>query len=107
MRLRDYQEKSKRTLNNNLVPNDQITNMLLGINGEMGEVTDLFKKYFYQGHELDMDLVSEELGDVMFYMVNLCNFLGLDMETVIENNHYKLLKRYPNGFSENRSVNRE
>ena len=106
MKLRDYQESSQRTLNNNLLKNEQIANMLLGINGEVGEVTDLFKKHFYQGHELEIGKVAEEIGDVMFYIVNLCNLLNLDLEVVIENNYYKLLRRYPEGFEKERSINR-
>ena len=42
----------------------------------------------------------------MFYIVNLCNLLNLDLETIIEGNYNKLLKRYPEGFSVERSVNR-
>ena len=107
MDLREYQEKSKRTLNNDLKAGSQILNMLLGMSGETGEVVDLFKKHLFQGHTLDMDKLTEELGDVMYYIANLCNFYNLELEDVIEGNYNKLLKRYPEGFSEDRSINRE
>jgi NTP pyrophosphatase (non-canonical NTP hydrolase) len=106
MRLKEYQEKSMRTLNKNVKGEDRTLNMLLGINGEVGEVTDLFKKHFFQGHKLDMKKVSEEIGDVMFYIVNLCNLYDLELEEVIEENYNKLLKRYPVGFDESKSVKR-
>lgn len=43
----------------------------------------------------------------MFYIVNLCNLLGLELEDLIGGNYNKLLKRYPEGFNIERSVNRE
>ena len=107
MELKEYQEKSMRTLNNSIKASSQILNMLLGMSGETGEVVDLFKKHLFQGHDLDMDKLKEELGDVMYYIVNLCNLYDIELEDVIEGNHNKLLKRYPEGFSEERSVNRE
>ena len=106
MRLREYQEQSKRTLNRDLDKKDQLTNMIIGIMGESGEVADIIKKSLYQGHKLDRENISEEIGDMMFYIVNLCNLLDLDLETLIANNYYKLLERYPNGFEVSRSVNR-
>ncbi|OLS02019.1 nucleoside triphosphate pyrophosphohydrolase family protein [Tissierella creatinophila] len=107
MNLREYQEKSKRTLNNNLTKYEQIDNMVYGIFGESGEVVDLLKKSRFQGHVLDKDKLKEEIGDVMFYITNLCNLLGLDLEEIIEGNYNKLLRRYPEGFSSERSINRE
>lgn len=110
MRLREYQEQSKRTLNRDLDKKDQLTNMVIGIMGESGEVADIIKKSLYQGHKLDRENIAEEIGDIMFYIVNLCNVLDLDLdldlETLIANNYYKLLERYPNGFEVSRSVNR-
>lgn len=106
MRITEYQDKSKRTLNPKLSKHDQLANMLMGIQGETGEVADHFKKHFYQGHNLDMEKVAEEIGDVMFYIANLCNLSGLDLGQILESNHQKLLKRYPEGFEKEKSVNR-
>lgn len=106
MNLKEYQEKSKRTLNRDLTKHEQIDNMVYGIIGEAGEVVDLLKKTRFQGHTIDRDKLQEELGDVMFYVVNLCNILGFDLEEIIEGNYNKLLKRYPQGFDSERSINR-
>lgn len=106
MRLEEYQEKSMRTLNNDLTKEQAVNNMILGIVGETGEVVDIIKKHYYQGHELDLEHIKEEIGDIMFYMVNLCNYLGLELEEVIEGNYNKLMKRYPEGFSKDKSINR-
>lgn len=106
MEIQEFQEKSVRTLNTNLLPRESISNMCMGISGEAGEVIDHIKKNFYQGHELDKDHMKEELGDLMFYIVNLATMLDIEMVDVLQGNVDKLLKRYPNGFDENKSINR-
>ncbi len=106
MGLGKYQEKSQRTLNYKLSKRELLANMAFGIMGEAGEVIDELKKHLYQGHALDLEHVAEEIGDTMFYIVNLCNLLGLNLETIIEGNYNKLLKRYPDGFDSERSINR-
>ena len=106
MDIKEYQIKSTRTLNHNEVQQNLITNMCMGISGESGEVIDIIKKHLYQGHELDRKHLIEELGDVMFYIVNLATLYEIDMQIVLQKNVDKLLKRYPNGFSAERSVNR-
>lgn len=106
MNAKQYQDKSKRTLNEYLNTEQTLSNMALGLIGEIGEVADIIKKHLYQGHQLDMDHIKEEIGDVMFYMANLCNTLDLDLETLLEQNYAKLLKRYPEGFNSEQSVNR-
>lgn len=106
--LLDYQEKAMRTLNQDGKDFEQmVSHMLMGIQGESGEVADLFKKYFHQEHDLSIEKVTEELGDVMFYIANLCNVMGISLQEVCERNIVKLIKRYPEGFDSERSINRE
>lgn len=107
MKIHEYQDLSLRTLNWELDTEQQLTNMILGIIGETGEVADILKKALYQGHELDIDHVAEEIGDVMFYIANLCTTLNLKLETIVEDNVAKLEKRYPNGFEIEKSLNRD
>ena len=106
MDIKEFQNKSTRTINHDLTTEQLISNMCMGISGETGEVIDIIKKYLYQGHELNKEHVTEELGDVMFYITNLATLLGIDMQDVLQNNVDKLLKRYPDGFDINKSVNR-
>lgn len=79
----------------------------LGLNGEAGEVADLIKKYMYHGRVLEKDKVVEELGDVLWYIAEVASGLGVSLEEMASLNISKLRKRYPEGFSEERSKNRD
>ena len=96
----------KKTCRNDLPKEERIKNALFGLNGEAGEVIDLFKKHFYQGHELDINHVIEELGDVLYYVCWLLNELDSDLAEVAFENMVKLNARYPDGFDANRSIHR-
>lgn len=79
----------------------------LGIAGEAGEVADLLKKVIGHGHSLDPEWLAKELGDVLWYVATIAAQVGLPLSTVMERNIEKLAKRYPGGFSEEKSRNRE
>lgn len=99
MDFKEYQEKAKRTLN--ILPTkgqDQI-HMLLGLASEVGELQDAYKKHLAYGKDLDLINVKEELGDVLWYIANMCTILELNMHSIAETNINKLMVRYPNKFS--------
>lgn len=79
----------------------------LGIAGEAGEVSDIIKKVLYQGHPLDRNKISEELGDVMWYLTQIASTLGISLRSVLEQNVAKRKARYPDGFSIEASKNRK
>lgn len=58
----------------------------LGLCGEAGEVAEQVKKHFFHGHELDKRHMIEELGDVAWYLAVLCDAIGSDLDTVMEEN---------------------
>ena len=107
MELEEYQIKATRTMNPNLDFKESVLNMALGLSGEVGEVNDLLKKHYFQGHDLDLSHLKEEIGDVFFYLVKLCTLFHIDATRCIEDNEYKLQLRYPNGFEAKKSINRE
>lgn len=103
-----YPEIVMATARVDLPREEQIKNALMGLSGEVGEVVDLFKKHFYQGHPLDVSHVAEELGDALYYwtwLAVLC--MGMDEAEIMLQNMDKLTRRYPNGFSAERSINRQ
>lgn len=83
------------------------TNFLLGLAGEVGEITDLLKKHIYHAHELDKDKLTKEIGDVLWYLVAIAEVNDISMEDVTKANLEKLEKRYPNGFNSQDSINRK
>lgn len=96
----------QRTRNNSGYKTE-LSNYTLGLVCECGEFGDMVKKHIYHGHDLDMDKVKKELGDVMWYLFNVCNVMGLDVTEVATMNIDKLMKRYPNGFNEEDSIKRK
>lgn len=106
MEIKEFQELSTRTMNESLSFNEKVANMIFGINGEAGEVTDILKKHLYHNHELDLDHLKEEIGDVMFYIVNLATLYGFDMEEILQDNVAKLALRYKKGFTTEESIKR-
>ena len=85
----------------------KFSNFALGLSGEAGEVTDYIKKVLYHGHKLDKSVLCKELGDVMWYIAALADAAGLTLEKVARVNIDKLRARYPDGFSQEKSINRE
>lgn len=81
--------------------------LALGLIGESGEVAEHIKKHFRHGHDLDEVHLQEELGDVLWYVAVLADILGADLGRVASSNVAKLRARYPEGFSEKRSRERE
>lgn len=86
---------------------ERMSNIGLGLAGEIGEVVDILKKHIYHGHDLDMTALLLELGDVMYYLCWLCLETGLDFSDIWFANMAKLNARYPDGFSTEKSQHRE
>lgn len=108
MTINDYQQAALRTANTEKLSDREIlTNGVLGLSGESGECADLVKKHLFQGHELDAEKLANELGDVAWYLAVASYAIGYSLEAVLQMNVDKLRKRYPDGFSAERSIHRE
>ena len=94
-----FQEEALRCMRSDLPYELICSNMCMGLAGETGETVDIFKKHIYQGKDLDINDVIEEIGDILWYIANLCNVNKITMKECMESNVEKLRKRYPNGFS--------
>jgi len=101
-----YQRLTRRTAGD-LDVSSQLVNCALGLTGEAGEVADYLKKHLFQGHEWDVDTVVSELGDILWYIAQMADAIGWRLSDIAARNVEKLRKRYPDGFSVERSVNRE
>lgn len=105
MNVQTYQQAVKRTCTTTQ-EQETIKLALIGLQDELGEVAGPLKKYLWHGHPLDITHLQDEIGDVLWYLTTLCNTLGIDLEQVIQANIDKLAKRYPDGFSSERSLHR-
>ena len=106
MTINEYQKLAMTTLNPELDKKDVLINGVMGLCGESGEVIDIVKKHLAQGHELDKEKIIKELGDVAWYMAEIATVLDVELEDVLVQNIEKLKKRYPEGFSTEKSLNR-
>ena len=106
MTLDEYQKLAMTTLNPALNKKDVLINGVMGLCGEAGEAIDLVKKHLAQGHNLDREALIKELGDVAWYLAETAYALDVSLEEVCSRNIEKLKKRYPEGFSEQNSLNR-
>lgn len=106
MNMNEYQELAQRTANHELGDMPRLAVAALGLAGEAGEIADAVKKHVGHGHELDAEYVKKELGDILWYVAEMAEVFGLSLEQIAYANIAKLKKRYPEGFSEERSINR-
>ena len=102
----DYQKQAMAFLNPRLSRKDVLINGVMGLCGESGEAIDLVKKHLHQGHPLDKEKLSKELGDIAWYLAETAYALDLPLERILRGNLEKLQSRYPEGFSTERSMNR-
>lgn len=106
MTFKNYQELAKRTINTDLTENKKLAHALYGLSSETGEISGIFQKEL-QGHEVKRDDLEGEIGDLLWFVAELCTVFGFDMCEIAQKNIDKLKKRYPYGFDEDRSVNRD
>ena len=106
MTINEYQQLAMTTLNPQLDKKDVLINGVMGLCGESGEVIDIVKKHLHQGHELDKKKLAAELGDIAWYLAETAYALDIPLEDIFRGNIDKLKRRYPEGFTTERSINR-
>lgn len=67
---------------------------VLGLAGEAGEVTELYKKFIRGDGLLEKDKVLLELGDVLWYISAVAKHAGFTLEEVASANLTKLEDRH-------------
>ena len=106
MNINDYQNKAARTCAkiDGAIMDD--LHMVLGMQTEAAEIADVYKKTIAYRKPLDFVNIKEEIGDLMFYIANLCNMNGWDLREILDTNIAKLEVRYPNSFNSFDALNR-
>ncbi|MFN3705968.1 MAG: nucleoside triphosphate pyrophosphohydrolase family protein [Thermoflexales bacterium] len=100
MTLDEYQQEAARTAQYPLIGHDVIY-PTLGLTNEAGEVAGKVKKIFRDKggviSEADRAALGAELGDVLWYLAQVCTALGLSLEDVAQQNLAKLASRLARG----------
>jgi NTP pyrophosphatase (non-canonical NTP hydrolase) len=105
--LEEYQSLAARTAGAGGDGQQRLVIAALGMAGEAGEFANMVKKLTAHGHDIAPETLAEELGDVMWYVAEAATAIGLNLGEIAQNNVDKLRKRYPEGFTEERSINRK
>jgi NTP pyrophosphatase (non-canonical NTP hydrolase) len=101
--LDEYQRAAERTMNRSLADRERLVDASAGLAEEAGEVLGLVRKHVYMDHALDRDGIQRELGDALWCIAAVATSLGLTLEEVAARNVEKLVRRYPDGYSDERS----
>lgn len=81
-----------------------LLHMCVGVSTEANELLDAIKKHTIYQKPLDVENVKEELGDLLFYMSNLMQSIGLSFEEILQHNIDKLSVRYASGKYSNQQA---
>lgn len=81
MNYKQYQQAAQRT---SPPGHDKLMNGLLGLIGESGEIVDTIKKQKFQGmpEEKAIPRMTEELGDVIWYVAEACAGIEKSIEDI-------------------------
>jgi len=83
---------------------------LLGLVGETGEIADKFKKIYRDNNgamsDDQLENMKKELGDVLWYVATIADYLGLSLEEVAQLNADKLQSRKQRGVLRGSGDNR-
>ncbi len=105
--LNEYQEYASRTSGAGGNGERRLIIAALGLAGEAGEFANMVKKLTAHGHDIPTETLAEELGDVLWYIAEAATAIGIQLGDIGNDNVEKLRQRYPQGFSQERSINRE
>lgn len=100
---RQYLEEARRTLTGDNV----LGHMIIGLSTEAGELLDAYKKHEFYKRPLDTQNIKEEIGDCMWYLIQLAEEVGYSLDEAKTDNIAKLKKRYPDKFQDVITRNQE
>ena len=96
MKMNEYQQLALHTAAGRTKKNE-LFHLVLGLVGESGEVAEKFKKLVRDKDsdesQIDKDDIKKELGDVLWYVAVLADYLDLELDDVAQLNIDKLVDR--------------
>jgi NTP pyrophosphatase (non-canonical NTP hydrolase) len=88
----------------------RIAEFCVALGEEAGESAGVLKKVVFHQHPFTEDKENklvEELGDTLWHIAALASEYGITLERIATYNISKLMKRYPDGFNNHYSINRQ
>ena len=82
MTLDAYESAAVRTMNPALTERERLFDAAAGLAEEAGEVLGHVRKHLYQGHSLDRERLTKELGDVLWCLTIAARSAGLSLDEV-------------------------
>ena len=85
-------------------------NLVMALNGEMGELTEIFQWLDTENSKLknlsekDITRCKEEIADVFLYLIRLADKLEIDLITVANNKIDLNSKKYPVSLSKDNAI---
>jgi NTP pyrophosphatase (non-canonical NTP hydrolase) len=107
MNITEYGKNAIKTLSRSGNLQMDSLHMVLGMVTESAEIADVYKKNIGYGKPLDVTNIKEELGDQLWYIVNMCTINGWLIEEIMDANIAKLKARYGEKFSEGAAIERD
>src|SRR5579863_6066972 len=101
--MMDFDSYQKEALRTDRVPardgSDNVLSLvvpMLGLAGETGQLLSEYKKHLRDGeaHRLFKERVSEELGDLLWYIANVASKFNLKLDEIAEANLSKVKARW-------------
>lgn len=100
MNFNQYQELASTTSLDTTIGHP-IIYPILGLVGEAGEIAEKAKKLFRDDNGIltkeRKAIIKKELGDVLWYIAEICTRMEIDMHDVAKDNIEKLLSRKTRG----------
>ncbi len=109
MTFEEYQQAALKTARPKEA-NDEFFHLVLGLVGETGEIAEKIKKVVRDQNSnldlIDRNDIEKELGDILWYLTVLGDYLGLSLESIAIKNKNKLADRQTRGVLEGSGDNR-
>jgi len=103
MDFKTYQERSTKTFKSHKPLNEhqaRILDWALGLQGEVGEITEIVKHHIFHEEALDKMKVAKEIGDLLWYISALTHTLDIPLDACAVLNLAKLEHRHgSSGYS--------